>query len=72
MSKPVTVTRDRDEIVIRLPQGPGAGGFARFLEAASDAIMLGKIQPTTSATARPAAVADQLRSIAANIHRHNT
>lgn len=62
---------DDDTIVISIKRGREAGGFARFLEASAEAILLGKIQPTNAATARPAAVADELRKMVTKIEGHN-
>jgi hypothetical protein len=57
---------DSDEIVIRIRRGPGAGGFARFLEAAADAVEYGKIAATN-----PVRVADEVRRIATDIQGCN-
>jgi hypothetical protein len=62
---------DTDEIVIRIPRGGKAGGFARFLEAAAEAIEHGKILPTNPAAANHVKVADELRRMAEKIHGHN-
>lgn len=76
MAKLVSVVRDfdTDEIVIRLPKGEGAGGFARFLTTAADGLENGKILPTNpnpDPRISLTKACDSIRSIADKIHRHN-
>lgn len=70
----VTVTRDfeADEVVIAITRGMKAGGFARFLEAAADALEHGKLLPTNpDPRYNVVRGADEIRRIAAKIHGHN-
>lgn len=67
-----TTIREGDEVVLRLKVGSEAGGFARFLFGAADALEAGHIQPTNPETVcTPERAAAQLRSLAAGIERRS-
>lgn len=64
--------RDGDEIVLRMKAGREAGGFARFLEGAADALAAGHIPPRNEHhTSTPEGAANQVRALAQTIHGKN-
>lgn len=69
---PVAVTREADEVVIRIKRGSRSLGFARFLEAAADGLENGKILPTNPHHGGSIVkAADQVREIAKNVRTHS-
>lgn len=67
------VRRDGEHIVLRIKAGNEAGGFARFLVAAAEAIRLGHIPPANPNThVSPDVAAMQLRQLADQVNGVNS
>lgn len=67
------VTRDGDHVVVRLKAGPEAGGFARFLQGAAEALRLGHIPPTNPHTQMSVDIAAmQIRQLADRVNGVNS
>jgi hypothetical protein len=67
------IQRHGEEITIKLKAGREAGGFARFLEGAAEAIRLGHIKSTNpNPTISSDVAAMQLRQLADRIHGVNS
>jgi hypothetical protein len=66
------VSREGSEVVLRFKVGKQAGGFARFLAGAAEALRLGHIPPTNPGAGMGADVAAmQLRQLSDSVHRAN-
>lgn len=66
------VTREDDFVVIKIKAGKEANGFGHFLDAAADAIEVGKILPTNpNPTVTPVKAADNIRALAKQVHEVN-
>lgn len=68
----IRVTRDGDDVVVRIKAGREVNSFARFLETAASAIEVGKILPTNpNPTNTPGQAADMIRELAGQVREMN-
>lgn len=66
------VSREGNDVVLRFKAGKQAGGFARFLTGAAEALRLGHIPPTNPSTDMSCDVAAmQVRKLSDSVHKAN-